>query len=100
MAKVTVVAHVYAQPGKEEQVKHALLALVAPTRREEGCLNYDLHQYPQDRTHFLFYENWTSHELLDRHLASAHVQAFRAQAGDWLAQPPDIQRWEMVSQPE
>ena len=95
--KVTVIAHVHAKPGKEEATKLALLALVEPTRVEEGCLNYDLHQYPDERTKFCFYENWTSRELLEKHLASAHVQAFRAQIPELLTAPPDIQIWEIIS---
>jgi quinol monooxygenase YgiN len=97
--KVTVVAHVHAKPGNEGEVKQALLALVALTRREQGCLNYDLHQSTADPAHFLFYENWASKADLDRHAQSAHIQAFRAQAADLLAQPADIQLWEMVNQP-
>jgi quinol monooxygenase YgiN len=97
--RVTVVAHVHAKPGKEAAVEKALLELVAHTRREQGCLNYDLHVSTVDPAHFLFYENWTSKADLDRHAQSAHIQAFRARAADLLAQPVDIQLWEMVSQP-
>jgi quinol monooxygenase YgiN len=97
--QVTVVAHVHAKPGKESEVKQALLELVVHTRPEQGCLNYDLHQSSADPAHFLFYENWTSKADLDRHAQSAHIQAFRARAADLLAQPVDIQLWEMVSRP-
>jgi quinol monooxygenase YgiN len=97
--KVSVFAYIHAKPGKEEATKQALLALVAPTRAEEGCLNYDLHQSPADRTKFIFYENWTSRELLEKHLNSAHIAAFRARVPELLTQPPDIQIWEMVSTP-
>jgi quinol monooxygenase YgiN len=37
--------------------------------------------------HFIFYETWTSEELLAKHSASAHIQAFRAIAAD-LTQGP------------
>jgi hypothetical protein len=43
-----------------------------------------------------FYENWTSKELLDRHLQSAHVQLFVAKAGQLLAEPPEITLWERL----
>jgi len=42
--KVTVFALVQAKPGMEETVKQELLALIGPTRSEEECINYDLHQ--------------------------------------------------------
>ena len=94
--KVTVFALVKAKPGMEETAKQELLALVEPTRSEEGCINYDLHQSLDHAGHFRFYENWTSKELLDRHLQSAHVQRFMAKADGLLAEPPEITLWEMV----
>ena len=94
--KVTVFALVKAKPGLEEAVKKELSALVGPTRTEEGCINYDLHQSLDQKGHFRFYENWTSKELLDRHLQAAHVKRFIAKANELLAEPPEITLWEMV----
>ncbi|MEI7534331.1 MAG: antibiotic biosynthesis monooxygenase, partial [Verrucomicrobiae bacterium] len=44
---VTVVATFQARPGKETELKNALIGLVAPTRKEAGCINYDLHALPE-----------------------------------------------------
>jgi quinol monooxygenase YgiN len=52
------------------------LVLVEQTRREEGCVQYDLHVAADPRI-FLFVENWTTAEALDRHAKSAHMQAFK-----------------------
>lgn len=95
--KVTVLARIQAKAGMEETVKQELLALVAATRAEEGCLNYDLHQSSQDPALFLFYENWASREALDQHSRSSQIQAWRAQAGDLLAAPTEVTLWEMIS---
>ena len=94
--KVTVFALLKAKPGMEETVKEELLALVGPTRTEEGCINYDLHQSLDYKGQFRFYENWTSKELLERHLESAHVKRFIAKADQLLAEPPEITLWEML----
>jgi len=94
--KVTVFALLKAKPGMEETVKQELLALVGPTRKEEGCNNYDLHQSLDHKGQFRFYENWTSKELLERHLESAHVKRFIAKADQLLAEPPEITLWEML----
>jgi quinol monooxygenase YgiN len=95
-SKVTVFALIKAKPGQEEAAKQALSALVAPTLKEEGCINYDLHQSFDHKGHFRFYENWTSKELLDRHLQSAHVKRFIAKTDQLLAEPPEITLWEML----
>ena len=59
-----VVALMRAQPGKEDVLRQALLALVDPTRTEDGCIQYDLHEENQQPGHFVFFERWTSKEAL------------------------------------
>jgi quinol monooxygenase YgiN len=82
---LTVVATLRARPGKEAELRTALESLVAPTRAEQGNVNYDLHQGVEDPAVFVFYENWESPELLARHLASPELQqAIAAAARDLL----------------
>lgn len=78
MAQLTIVANIIAKPDKVELVKAQLLKLIAVTRAEEGCINYDLHQDNQNPAHFVFYENWTSTEHLQAHLASSHIAEYIA----------------------
>lgn len=84
---LSVVAEMVAKPGKEDELKRHLLALVAPTLKEEGCVQYDLHQSTSDPARFVFYENWTSREMLDRHSRSEHITAFRSVRDQILAEP-------------
>lgn len=94
---VTVVAAFQAKPGKEAALKAALTALVEPTRREAGCLNYDLHQLPEDPARFLFHENWTSRAHLDAHLQSPHLQALQPRVPELAIAPPEIQIWTKIA---
>ncbi len=84
---LTVIAELIAKPGCEAELKTELLRMVEATRPEEGCVQYDLHVDTERPGNFVFYENWTSREALDRHAAAAHMQAFGAKAGGLLAQP-------------
>jgi quinol monooxygenase YgiN len=88
--KLTVVAIMKAQPGKDAALKEELQRLVAPTRKELGCINYDLHQDIEDPAKFVFHENWTGKAHLEAHLNSPHLQAFRSKANDLLAEPPQM----------
>jgi len=76
MAKLTIVANIHAEADKVELVKNELEKLIAPTRAEEGCLQYDLHQDNTNPTHFLFYENWTTRELWQQHMDAPHIKAY------------------------
>jgi quinol monooxygenase YgiN len=98
--KVTVIAKFKAKAGKEEALKNAIIACVAPTRAEAGCINYDLHQSSDDKGLFMLYENWVSKKLLEEHLEMPYLVDLKAKAGDLCAEPIDIALWEMITQPE
>jgi quinol monooxygenase YgiN len=93
---LSVVAELHAKTGKEEDLRRALLALIEPTRREEGCVQYDLHVHTNDPGRFVFYENWVSREHLDRHLASEHLTRFRALADDLLSEAPRVETYSRI----
>ena len=71
MPALTIVAHIHAEPDHIGDVKAALQNLVAPTRAEKGCLQYDLHQDNADPGHFMFFENWSSRDTWQDHMNSA-----------------------------
>jgi len=87
---LTVVAEMVAKPGKENELQRHLLALIEPTRQEGGCVQYDLHQHTSEAGRFVFYENWQSCELLERHLQSPHLLVFGAVEGELLAEPARV----------
>ncbi len=94
---LTVVAEMKAKEGKEAQLREALTALVAPTRQEEGCVQYDLHEKLDEPGRFVFYENWVSLEHLARHGESAHIQAFRARRDDLLGEPARVDKYTRIA---
>jgi quinol monooxygenase YgiN len=77
MSKLTIIAHIHAEPDQVDLVKEELHKVIAPTRAEEGCLNYDLHQDNEDPTHFFFFENWESRDLWQIHMDSDHLKVFK-----------------------
>jgi quinol monooxygenase YgiN len=99
-AKVTVLAKFKAREGLEEKVKQEIMARVAPTRSEAGCINYDLHQSSEDKRIFMLYENWVSKKLLDEHLQMPYLQSLLAAADELFSEPIELSLWEMISEPE
>ncbi len=94
---VTVVATFQAKPGKETELKNALIGLVAPTRKEAGCINYDLHASPEDPAKFLFHENWTSQAHLNTHLANTHIQELLPRVDELCVGMPEIKIWNKIA---
>ena len=96
MKTITVVATFQARAGKESELRAALMGLLAPTRKEIGCVNYDLHQSPEEPARFLFYENWTNKAALDAHLQSEHIKALLPRVDDLCTAFPEIKVWEKI----
>ena len=78
MTQVTVVAKVVANQDAVDALKAELLRLIEPTRQEEGCIEYTLHQDGSDPALFIFYETWESDAHLERHMKTDHFTRFVA----------------------
>lgn len=95
MARI-VMARIKAKPDTIKQVSLGLQCLLAPTRQEAGCIQYDLHQSSEDPTLFYFYEKWKDDEALFKHLKTPHVLTMIRETSNLLAEPPEIQRVESL----
>jgi quinol monooxygenase YgiN len=94
---IRVVARVVALPDKVEQVKSVLIGLIEPTRKEDGCIVYELLQNQDDPTDFTFVEEWESQSLLDAHLDSLHIAAADSQLDGLVATEPDIRIYQLLA---
>ena len=93
----TIIGTLTARPETREELASLLMALVAPTRAEAGCINYDFHVDAADPCVFVFYENWTDRAALDAHLAMPHLAPLFSQLERLLAKPVDIRHLTMLS---
>ncbi|MFT4202498.1 MAG: putative quinol monooxygenase [Chitinophagaceae bacterium] len=87
---LTVIAKITAKKSTVAETKLLLQSLVAPTRKEEGCIQYDLHQGISEDHVFFFYENWEDRKALEKHLANDHLLHFRKEAEDLLQVPMEV----------
>lgn len=78
MPKLTIVAHITAKPDHVDLVRAELEKLIATTRAESGCLQYDLHQDNDNHAYFMFYENWESREQWLAHMENQHLKDYAA----------------------
>ncbi len=92
-----VVLRLTAKPDKVQELKSVLVELVAPTRKEPGCLSYEIFQNNTDPCDFAFIEEWRDAAAIDAHWASAHVQAALAKGVPLLAGPPDDRRYSRIA---
>ena len=89
---VTLIVLMRARTGHEPFLEAELRALVAPTRKEDGCLQYDLHRASDGTGAFLLHEVWESREHHAAHTKTDHFLRWNARK-DALLSSRDVTFW-------
>jgi quinol monooxygenase YgiN len=93
---VHVLALFTAAPGREEELERVLIQLVEPTRREAGCIRYDLVRGMGRSAELAFIEEWESMEALDAHSQAEHLRQVQAEAAPLMGAPASIERYRLI----
>lgn len=88
---ILVIAKFEAKPGERENVLAAAAPCIEATRREEGCLAYDLLSMADDELAFTFVEKWTSKEALARHQQTEHIRVFKERRAPYVTGPSAVE---------
>ena len=83
---VTLVVTLRAKPGQEQLLEAELRALLSPTRREAGCMTYDLHRAVEPPDSFLLHEVWATREHHRRHMKTPHFLRWDARKDALLSE--------------
>lgn len=81
---IYVIATLTTKPGSIDALRGPAAACLAETRREEGCISYDLFQSIEDPEKLVFVEKWVSREALSAHARTPHLAAWREASGPHL----------------
>lgn len=92
---VTLIVHLRPREGQETLLEAELRALVGHTRKEDGCLTYDLHRSVEAPSAFLLHEVWASREAHSRHTNTPHFLRWNARKDSLLASR-DVTFWKQV----
>lgn len=68
--QISVIAQIRAKSGHEDEVRTLISHLAEPSRKEPGCLKYDVFEDAYYTGSFFSYEEWKSEADLDTHLAA------------------------------
>jgi quinol monooxygenase YgiN len=93
---VTLIVLLRAREGQETLLEAELRALVSPSRREEGCLTYNLHRAIDTPGALLLHEVWTSREAHTEHTHTPHFLRWNARK-DALLASRDANFWKHIA---
>lgn len=96
--KIVLVARLKVREDAIEEAKRLALNIVADSRTEEGCVNYDVHQAIDDPTVFVWHETWKDRAALENHFELPYFKEFFAAAGALAAEEPQITITKMISE--
>jgi len=82
---VTQIVILRARERQETLLEAELRAMVGPSRKEEGCLRYDLHRSVDIPGALLLHEVWTSREAHTEHMNTPHFLRWNARKDALLA---------------
>jgi quinol monooxygenase YgiN len=79
------------KPETRAELIAAAETCIAETRKEQGCILYDLHESISDPTRFVFVEQWESMDRLMAHSAAPHMKPWRAVVKACMSAPTKIE---------
>ena len=97
MSACIIVARFHAREGQAKEVEALLLGFIEPSRKEDGCLFYDLHREIEDDHAFVILDGWRDKSTFEAHAGSGHVARTLAILEPLLAAAPIISELERLS---
>lgn len=94
--QLTITGYMKAKPGTQEALLQQIDGIVAKTRQEPGCINYDFCQHQDDPTQFMFYENFVNEAAFLEHLEQPYIKLW-IQFAEEQGAIFDVQRWTMLT---
>ena len=94
---LTLIAFLRAREGAEEELGRRLTALIEPTLREPGCIDYQLHRSNSDPAQWILYENWRSQAALDLHFQMQYLKQMLADFPRLLSKEMELHYMHKVS---
>ena len=82
---VTLAVILRPRDGQDMMLEAELRALIGPTRKEEGCLRFDLHRSVEGPGLFLLHEIWETREHHTAHTKTDHFLRWNARKDALLA---------------
>lgn len=85
----TMVVVVTVKEGKGKEFEEIFRPAIKETRKEKGCIAYDLNRDPKEETRYYVYERWASLAALEAHMETPHIKTLLGKLGDVTAGAPE-----------
>ncbi len=90
---IIVTAMMHVKDGKKEAFILEAKDLISSTRKEDGCINYDLLANTEDENALVMLEQWNDIDTLKKHMKTDHFLQFEVSIEPLLAKGVDIKSY-------
>ena len=87
---VSLLASLYCKKDAEAAFDTELKKLVEASKKEPGCMAYELYQYKDEPTIYVIEDEWEDDDALAMHMETPHYKYFVHIAPALLAKPADV----------
>jgi quinol monooxygenase YgiN len=85
----TLTVQLQVKEGMQAKLEAGFSKAAKETRKEKGCLAYELNRDAKDSTRYLVYERWKSLADLEAHLKTPYITSLLDELKDLLTGPPE-----------
>lgn len=93
---ITIIAKCTVKEDKIQAFKTLAKELVNESKKEEGCLSYELNQDVNNGNILTFIEQWENKEAIDSHNNSAHFKFIVPKLGELQEKESEVNLYEIV----
>ena len=95
---LVLVAGFQAKPGREDDLREALAAMIAPSEAEVGCLGYRPLADPAKPGAMICLEEWADEAALEFHFRTPHFEKTAQVLDEILAAPFTLRRLTQIAE--
>jgi (4S)-4-hydroxy-5-phosphonooxypentane-2,3-dione isomerase len=94
---IVTCVHIQVKEDKVEDFKKVTIENHSNSVKEPGNLRFDVLQDANDPCKFMLYEGYESEEAANQHRNTPHYAKWRDTVADWMAQPRNGVRYNIVA---
>ena len=88
-------AKITPNPEHYDSAKAAILSILDDTRKENGCIQFDIHT-DNDASVLFLYEQWVNEAALQNHYEQSYTKSVFESYATWLAKPVEIESFTLL----
>jgi len=87
---VTIIAKSIVKVGMKDNFKKVAAELIASSRKEEGCISYNLYEDINNKNVLTFIEEWKDEDTIKLHNKSEHFTRIVPELAKYREEKPEI----------